>query len=99
MSILRAQGAGNSRRVMIDESASPAPPASGVAIVPSDSTIYSPPLRGIRNGGVGAVTVVVDFRDAGVNIAYHNVASGETLVGYFTKVKAATTGTDLVGTW
>lgn len=74
-----------------------APPAEFFAITPSDSTTFTPPLRGIRNGGADPCTVVVDAQTTGTAIALHNVASGETLVGFFTKVRAATTGTDLVG--
>lgn len=73
------------------------PPGSMVAITPDDDTEYKPPLRGIRNGGAAAVTVVVDLRDNGEDIALHNVQPGETLVGYFLRVKETTTATDLVG--
>lgn len=45
------------------------PAVHGFAIVPSDSTLFSPPLRAIWVGGAGAVAVLLNGDQAPVTLA------------------------------
>jgi hypothetical protein len=69
------------------------PPARHVAVTPSDTTTYDPPLRAVYCGGAGNL-VLTDLD--GTDCTYV-VAAGQQISGFFTKVKAATSATSLVG--
>lgn len=71
-------------------------PINAVAITPSDSTVFNPPLAAISVGTAG--TVIVDCTGTGTSISFTCVA-GQTLVGSFTKVHAASSAGALVGQW
>jgi len=71
-------------------------PASDLkSITKRDTTVYTPPLRMIRAGGAGDITVTTQ---AGTLITFVGVSAGESIGPFFvSKVMAATTATALVG--
>lgn len=66
--------------------------SAGAAITPSDTTIYSPPLRLVRIGGAGNICIVLQGDDE--NTAAHRtivaVAAGEYLSTFAIKQIRAT---------
>jgi hypothetical protein len=69
------------------------PPSQHIAVTPSDTTSYSPPLRAIFCNAAG--DLVVEDID-GTEATYTMLAS-QQISGAFTKVKAATTVSSLIG--
>lgn len=68
-------------------------PAHGAAaITPSDTTNVS--ARGLFVGTTGNLTV--DMPDGQTNVVFKNIANGTFLPIAVTRVKAATTATDIV---
>ena len=71
------------------------PSSSLTAIVPSDTTTFTPALRQVYIGGTGDVVVETD---AGQVITFKAVPTGATLGPFFIrKIKAATSATFIVG--
>ena len=72
-------------------------PASDlVAVTPSDTTEYFPPLRLLYVGTGGSTVTVVT--QAGTTITFKNPASGHALGPFFiSKVLASSTAADIVG--
>lgn len=66
------------------------------AITVSDVTVYSPPLEAIYVGGAGNVTVITSGGDT---VTFTAPPVGSKIEGSFSKVKAATTATLLIGQW
>lgn len=74
------------------------PAVRGVAIVPSDTTVFSPPLRAIWVGGAGAVAVLLNGDSAAVTLSA--VPVGTMLQVSAIKVMATnTTATLMTGLW
>lgn len=69
------------------------PAAKAVAVTPSDSTTL-PVTRGLYVGSLG--DVVVDMAEEGTSITFANVANGTMLPIQVTKVKAATSATNIL---
>lgn len=66
-----------------------------IAITTSDSTVYSPPLRGIYVGVTGNINVITPN---GTTVLFSNVPAGFILPVYCSRVKAtSTTATTLIG--
>lgn len=71
-----------------------APGTGAVAVTASDVTVYDPPLRALFVGGAGNVTLTgLDGNDA----TFTGVTAGTILPVSCTKVKAATTATNITG--
>lgn len=71
-----------------------APGTGAVAVTPSDATTFDPPLRSLFVGGAGNVTITgLD----GVDAVFTGVTAGSILPVCCTKVKAATTATNITG--
>lgn len=69
------------------------PAAKAVAVTPSDATTL-PVTRGLYVGTLG--DVVVDMADQGTDITFTNVANGTFMPIQVTKVKAATSASDIL---
>lgn len=63
------------------------------AVTPSDATEFSPWFRALRIGGAGDI-VVTDIE--GNDVTFVGAQVGETLPIWGSKVKAATTATDII---
>lgn len=75
-----------------------APPQGHLAIVPSDTNMYYPPLREIRVGGTGDVNIRL-AGSSNVEV-YKNCSAGEYISGRIAQVYLTdTTATDMVGRW
>lgn len=59
-----------------------------VAVTPSDSTIYDPPLTGLR---VGTTAGDIAVRSGGSDVTILNVQVGETIPGEFNMVYSTST--------
>lgn len=71
-----------------------APGTGAVAVTASDVTVYDPPLRALFVGGAGNVTLTgLD----GIDAVFTGVTAGTILPVSCTKVKAATTATNITG--
>ena len=69
---------------------------SQVAITPSDTTIYDPPLKALWIGGAGNVATGAGDDTAAVTLAGAN--AGQIIPGFFIKVMSTnTTATSIVG--
>ena len=66
----------------------------GVNVTASDVTVYDPPLRYLWVGGGGNV-VITGMDD--VDVTWTGVQAGGYILMACTKVKAATTATNIVG--
>jgi hypothetical protein len=69
--------------------------SDAVAVTKSDTTVYSPPLRGLFIGGTGAVSVVTQL---GNTVTFTGCVAGQILPITCTKVRSTgTDATDIVG--
>lgn len=72
------------------------PASSLIAVTPSDTTVYNPPLRGLYVGGTGNVAVVAASDTSSVTL--NTVPAGTFVPVIASKVLATgTTATNIVG--
>lgn len=71
------------------------PAANAAAVVASDATVFDPPSRSIYVGTGGSVVATI----GGSDVTFTNVPDGSILPIVATKVKAATTASDIVRLW
>ena len=74
-----------------------APAANAEAVTESDSDYLDPYPRSLWVGGAG--NLVVDMVGGQRDVAFNNVPAGTMMPIRVTKVKAATTATDIVALW
>lgn len=65
-----------------------------VTVIPSDATVYDPPLSSLWIGGLGDVAVRTR---AGSTVTFTGVPAGTEMKVQVDKVLAATTASDIVG--
>lgn len=65
-----------------------------VPITPSDTTVFNPPLMGIRVGTTAGTVVV---KSNGQTVTIPNVLAGETIYGTINQVMAASTAVGITG--
>jgi len=74
-------------------------PTSGairqIAITPSDTTVYDPPLKALWVGGAGNLSVIASDDTAAVTIS--GINGGQIIPVMAKQVLAATTATSIVG--
>jgi len=74
-----------------------APAANAKAVTESDDTVLDPYPRGLWVGGAG--NLVVDMVGGQRDVAFNSVPAGTLMNIRVTKVKAASTATDIVALW
>ena len=67
-----------------------------IAVTPSDTVIFNPPLRALYIGTAAPATLVV-VTAAGNTVTFGAVTAGSTIWLECTQVKAATGATNIVG--
>jgi len=75
---------------------SPNPATDGLAVTPSDDTVFAPTTRWVYVGGAGDLVVTTE---EGTDLTFKAVPAGTTLRIRVKKVKAASTATFILALW